>query len=137
MADFGELFYKKFLEDIGDNVSTSVEFVLEICFVEWQCGHIYLKKMVGFLTDGLVSGVLMLLGDVSERPIWYWLLVLMLRTTVFDVKWLMLLADEDIPSLPLNFQHGCHKAMLDVMKNLMMVCLLEDADYQLMFHQKI
>ena len=35
MADFGELFYKKFPEDIGDNVSTSVEFVLEICFVEW------------------------------------------------------------------------------------------------------
>ena len=26
MPDFGELVYKKFQEDIGDNVSTSVEF---------------------------------------------------------------------------------------------------------------
>ena len=88
MADFGELFYKKFPKDIGDNVSTCVEFVLEICFVEWQCGHIY-ATMFGFLTDGLVFGVLMLLGYGNERSIWYWLMVLKLRTTYvlcFDVK---------------------------------------------------
>ena len=70
--------YMKVSEDIGDNVSTSVEFVVVICFVEWQCGHIYVKKMFGFLTDGLVSGVLMLLGNESERPTWYWLMVLIL-----------------------------------------------------------
>ena len=59
MAAFGELLYKQFPEDIGDNISTSVEFVLEICFVEWLCEIIYVKKMFGFLTDGLVSGVLL------------------------------------------------------------------------------
>ena len=80
MTAFGELFREGFPEDIRDNISISVEFVLEICFVEWQCGHIYVKNMFGFLTNGLVSGVLMLLGDGSER---YWLMVLMLKTTAF------------------------------------------------------
>ena len=39
MADFGELFYKTFPEDTGDNVRTSVEFVLDLCCVKWQCGY--------------------------------------------------------------------------------------------------
>ena len=70
MADFGELFYKRFQEDIEDNVRTNIQFVLEICFVEWQCENIYVKKVFGFLTDVLVSGVFMLLGNRSEIPIW-------------------------------------------------------------------
>ena len=49
-------------------VSTSVEFVLEIYFVEGLCENIYVKTMFGFLTNRLVSGVLMLHGDGSESP---------------------------------------------------------------------
>ena len=40
-------------------------------------------NMFGFLTDVLVSGVLMLHDDGSERLIRYCLMALMLKTTVF------------------------------------------------------
>ena len=55
---------------------------LDVCYVAWQWGHIYVKKIFGFKTDGMVAGVLMLLGEGSERPVWYCVMVGVLKNTV-------------------------------------------------------